>query len=90
MINKVLSSIAIVGVLGIIGYEYMQAAYLQTRFASFVAKGPRYTAQDGEVDRQARKQADQELCERLAKLERTVSGVFPLYNVQSPCVYGEQ
>lgn len=47
MINKVLSSIAIVGVLGIISYEYMQATYLQERFSSFVAKGPRFTANDG-------------------------------------------
>lgn len=89
MINKVLSSLAIIGVLGIISYEYMQATYLQERFASFVNKGPRYTAQDGAVERQERKQTDQELCERLAKLERMVAGVFPSYNIQSPCAYHE-
>ena len=47
MMSKVLSSIAIIGIFGIIGYEYMQANYLQERFASFVSKGPRFTAYDG-------------------------------------------
>ena len=58
MINKILSTAAILGVLALSGYEYLQAVEQQTRVESFVAKGARFTAQDGQA-----------LCERVQKLE---------------------
>lgn len=58
IISRILSTISIIGVMGLIGYEYIQDVELQQRFQSFVAKGPRFTAQDGQV-----------LCERIQKLE---------------------
>lgn len=58
MMNKVLSTLSLLGVIGLVGYEYIQAIELQARFQSFVAKGPRFTAQDGQA-----------LCERVQKLE---------------------
>lgn len=63
MINKILSTVAIVGVLSLTGYEWWQAIELQKRFSSFVNKGPRFTAQDG-----------QELCERVKELEMVSYG----------------
>ena len=58
MINKILSTTAILGVLALTGYEYLQAVEQQTKLERFVAKGARFTAQDGQA-----------LCERVAKLE---------------------
>lgn len=58
IISRVLSTISIIGVFGLIGYEYIQAIELQHHLQSFVSKGPRFTAQDGQA-----------LCERVQKLE---------------------
>ena len=58
IISRILATISIIGVVGLIGYEYVQAIELQQRFQSFVAKGPRFTAADGQA-----------LCERVQKLE---------------------
>ena len=58
MMSKVLSTISFLGMMGLVGYEYIQAIELQQRFQSFVAKGPRFTAADGQA-----------LCERVQKLE---------------------
>ena len=58
MINKILSTTAILGVLALTGYEYLQAVEQQTILEKFVSKGPRFTAQDGQA-----------LCERVRALE---------------------
>lgn len=58
MINKILSTTAILGVLALTGYEYLQTVEQQTILAKFISKGPRFTAQDGQA-----------LCERVQKLE---------------------
>ena len=60
IISRILSTISIIGVVGLIGYEYVQAIELQQRFQSFVNKGARFTAHDGQA-----------LCERIQKLEQT-------------------
>ena len=64
MIAKIMSSISIVGMVALAGYEYMQSIELQKRFEQFVNKGPRFTAQDG-----------QELCERLKSLESSIGKI---------------
>ena len=64
MIAKIMSSISIVGMVALAGYEYMQSIELQKRFEQFVNKGPRFTAKDG-----------QELCERLKSLEASLGKI---------------
>lgn len=73
IISRVLSTISIIGVFGLIGYEYIQAIELQHQLQSFVNKGPRFTAQDG-----------QELCERVKALETSLGKpqLDCLYNVK--------
>jgi len=58
LISKIISSVSFIVVFGIIGYEYLQAMSLQYQFESFVSKGARFTAQDGQV-----------LCKRVQALE---------------------
>lgn len=58
MMSKMLSTISILSVVGLIGYEYVQTIEMHQKIAAFVIKGPRFTAQDG-----------QELCERIRVLE---------------------
>lgn len=71
IISRVLSTISIIGVFGLIGYEYIQAIELQYHLQSFVSKGPRFTLNDG-----------QELCERVKALEAAL-GKQPLDCVYS-------
>lgn len=63
MMSKIFSTISLVGVTALIGYEYLQVAQTQQQVKSFVAVGPRFTAQDG-----------QELCERVKALEAASYG----------------
>lgn len=58
MMSKFFSTISLIGVVALMGYEYLQAIDAQQKIQSFVSAGPRFTGQDG-----------QELCERVQKLE---------------------
>lgn len=79
IISRILSTISILGVVGLIGYEYVQAIELQQRFQSFVSKGPRFTAQDG-----------QELCERVKTLEELSYGYKDTGRTALSCNYSER
>ena len=77
MINKILSTTAILGVLALTGYEYLQAVEQQTKLERFVAKGARFTAQDGQA-----------LCERVRALEERSYGFKDAGKTPQPCEYG--
>lgn len=89
MINKIISASAIVIAVGFGIYGYMNDLEVNQKMQKFMNTGPRYTAQDGERDRRDRRQADQELCERIAKLERAVAGTIPFYDIHPLCSYDE-
>lgn len=79
MINKILSTTAIVGVLALAGYEYLQAIEIRARFESFVNKGPRFTAQDGQA-----------LCERVRALEERSYGYRDAGKTPMACDYASR
>ena len=58
MMSKIFSTISLVGVVALMGYEYLQAIDAHQKIQSFVSAGPRFTAQDGQA-----------LCERVKALE---------------------
>ena len=58
MMSKFFSTISLIGVVALMGYEYLQAIDAQQKIQSFVSVGPRFTAQDGQA-----------LCERVKALE---------------------
>lgn len=78
MISKILSAISFVGVIGIISYEYVQAVEMQQRIQVFVAKGPRFTAQDGQT-----------LCERVKALEERSYGFRDAGKTPLDCEYNK-
>ena len=63
MMSKLFSTISLIGVGALVGYEYLQAIDAQQKIQSFVSAGPRFTSQDG-----------QELCERVKALEAASYG----------------
>ena len=79
MMSKVLCTISILGVGGLRGYEYLQTVESQQKIQSFVAKGPRFTAQDG-----------QELCKRVKALEVASYGYRDAGKVPLSCNYLER
>lgn len=79
MINKILSTTAILGVLALTGYEYVQGIQIQARFESFVNKGARFTAQDGKA-----------LCERVRELEQASYSYRDAGKAPLACVYGSR
>lgn len=89
MINKIISASAVVIAVGVGIYGYLQDLEVNQKILKFMSTGPRYTAQDGVVDRQDRRQADQELCKRIAKLERSISGVLPFNDFSQSCNYDD-
>lgn len=94
MVNRMLFGLtfAAVGVLSYGWYYNNQriVASQQEKIENFIKAGPRYTAEDGKNEREERQQADQALCERIAKLERAVAGAVPLYDIHPLCTYYEQ
>lgn len=58
MMSKIISTLSLIGVVALMGYEYLQTVQTQQKIQSFVLLGPRFTAKDG-----------QELCERVKALE---------------------
>lgn len=77
MMSKILSTISLISVIGLIGYEYLQVVNSQQKIQSFVAAGPRFTAQDG-----------QELCERVKALEAVSYGYRDAGKTPLDCRYG--
>ncbi len=77
MMSKIFSTISLIGVVTLIGYEYLQFAQTQQQVKSFVAAGPRFTAQDG-----------QELCERVKALEAYLYGYRDAGKKPLDCRYG--
>jgi len=77
MMSKIFSTISLIGVVMLIGYEYLQFAQTQQQVKSFVAVGPRFTAQDG-----------QELCERVKALEVYSYGYRDAGKKPLDCRYG--
>ena len=79
MLNKVLSALALAGLVGVATYVYVQDLKVNRRIDAFMARGPRFTAHDGQV-----------LCERVRTLEQSSygykdSGKIPLsydYGIQ--------
>lgn len=87
MINKIISASAIIIAIIFAVYGYLNDLEVNQKMQKFMNTGPRYTAQDGEMDRKDRRQVDQELCERIAKLERAVAGTVPFYDIHPRCEY---
>lgn len=87
MINKIISATAVTIAVSSGIYSYLQDIEAARQMQKFINTGARYTAQDGQTDRIDRQQADQELCERIIKLERAVVGVVPFYDIHLRCEY---
>lgn len=77
MMSKLFSTISLIGVVALIGYEYLQAIDAQQKIQSFVSAGPRFTAQDGQA-----------LCERVKALEVYSYGYRDAGNKSLDCRYG--
>jgi len=77
MMSKIFSTLSFIGVVTLIGYEYLQFTRTQQQVKSFVAVGPRFTAQDG-----------QELCERVKALEVYSYGYRDAGKKPLDCRYG--
>ena len=77
MMSKFFSTISLIGVVALMGYEYLQAIDAQQKIQSFVSAGPRFTAQDG-----------QELCERIKALRSFSYGYRDAGNKPLDCRYG--
>ena len=76
IISRILATISIIGVAGLVAYEYIQAIELQQRFQSFIIQGPRFTAQDGQT-----------LCERVRELEQRSYGYRDAGKAPLACHY---
>jgi len=77
--SKALSTLSLIGVVLLMGYEYLQAIDAQHRLQSFVAQGPRFTAADGQV-----------LCERVKALEAASYGYRDAGKTPLACDYLER
>ena len=77
MMSKFFSTISLIGVVALMGYEYLQAIDAQQKIQSFVSVGPRFTAQDG-----------QELCERIKALRSFSYGYRDAGKKPLDCRYG--
>ena len=77
MTSKIFSTISLIGVVTLIGYEYLQVSHTQQQMKSFVAAGPRFTTADG-----------QELCERVKALEAASYGYRDAGKTPLDCRYG--
>ncbi len=77
--SKLFSTISLIGVVALMGYEYLQAIDARQKIQSFVSAGPRFTSQDG-----------QELCERVRALEATSYGYRAVGKLPQPCAYLER
>jgi len=75
--SKLFSTISLIGVVALMGYEYLQAIDAQQKIQFFVAAGPRFTSQDG-----------QELCERVKALESFSYGYRDAGKKPLDCRYG--
>lgn len=77
MMSKFFSTISLIGVVALMGYEYLQAIDAQQKIQSFVSAGPRFTSQDGQA-----------LCERVRALEVYSYGYRDAGNKPLDCRYG--
>lgn len=77
--SKLFSTISLIGVVALMGYEYLQAIDAHQKIQSFVAAGQRFTAQDG-----------QELCERVKALEAASYGYRDAGKTPLACDYLER
>ena len=77
--SKLFSTISLIGVVALMGYEYLQAIDAQQKIQSFVAAGPRFTAADGQV-----------LCERVKALEAASYGYRDAGKTPLACDYLER
>lgn len=75
--SKIFSPLSLIGVVALMGYEYLQAIDAQQKIQSFVAAGPRFTAADGQV-----------LCERIKALEAMSYGYRDAGKTPPDCRYG--
>lgn len=79
MMSKIFSTISLVSVVALIGYEHLQVSHTQQQMKSFVSAGPRFTAQDG-----------QELCERVKAPESFSYGYRDAGKQPLDCRYGQK
>lgn len=77
MMSNELSTLSLIGVVLLMGYEYLQFTHTQQQVKSFVAAGPRFTSKDG-----------QELCERIKALEAYSYGYRDAGKKPLDCRYG--
>ena len=76
MMSKIFSTLSLIGVVALMGYEYMQMVSAQQQIQTFVSAGPRFTAADG-----------QELCERVKALEMYSYGYQAAGKKSPDCTY---
>lgn len=79
MMSKIFSTVSLIGVIGLIGYEYLQVIHTQQKLQTFVNAGPRFTAQNG-----------QELCERVKALETVSYGYRDAGKKPLDCSYNQK
>lgn len=76
IISRILATISLIGMLGLVGYEYLQYVQEQARVISFMNAGSRFTGQQG-----------QELCERVRALEERSYGFRDAGKTPLDCRY---
>lgn len=79
MMSKIFSTLSLIGVVALMGYEYLQAIDAQQKIQSFVSAGPRFTAADGQV-----------LCEQVKALEAASYGYRDAGKTPLTCDYLER
>jgi len=79
MMSKIFSTLSLIGVVALMGYEYLQAIDAQQKIQSFVSAGPRFTAADGQV-----------LCEQVKALEAASYGYRDAGKTPLACDYLER
>jgi hypothetical protein len=67
--------------------NYRILAVQHERIEKFISIGERFTAQDGDRERDERRRADQELCERIRALETYSYGFRDVGKVPLTCEY---
>lgn len=78
MINKLLLTLFLFGLLGLGIYGYLQSIELQARMDKFMNVGPRFTAKDGQA-----------LCERIKALEQVSYGYRDAGKSDLSCDYAK-
>ena len=76
MLNKMLSALVLGGLIGLAAYVVMKEMQVNSHINAFIARGPRFTAQDGQA-----------LCERVRVLEQNLSDSAKLGKSVRPAIF---